>query len=415
MERTADQNPLLEIYEKHINPAYPPFLRQLGLSGVAMKAEGDTITDTDGRTFVDCVGGYGLFNIGHNHPKVAEALTAQLNKKQLLTRPLITDESVGLAEALAEITPEDLNCSFVCNSGSEAIDTAIKLARLNTGRKKIITLDKAFHGYTFGALSASGIRSFKRLFEPLVPEIVQIEFGDLEGLRNNAGKDTAAIILELVQHEAGVRKLPQSFVDEARELCHQQGILLVIDEIKTGCGRTGRMFACEHYNVVPDVLVLGKSLGGGFIPIGAVLARTRLWKKFSMSFPMSASSFAWNTLACTAAKTALEIIRAERLIEGALNKGNHLQRELTACVERFPNILKKADGLGLLIGVVTNGKRITLDLCKHMAEQGVLALPAFGDGSVLMIEPPLVISESNLEIIIHAFRNACERLNVSPK
>ncbi len=415
MEEKKSQHPLLQSYQKHINLSYPQFLAQLGTSGIALQAEGDSITDSNGRTYVDCVGGYGLFNIGHNHAKVAEALAEQLNKKQLLTKPLVSDVSVELAEALAKSAPADLECSFVCNSGSEAIDTSIKLARLNTGRKKIITLEKAFHGFTYGALSASGIRSFKYFFEPLVPEIIQIEFGDTTGLKEFVDEDTAAILLELVQHEAGVRVLPQSFIDAAGEICQRMGTLLMIDEIKTGCGRTGRMFACEHYGIVPDVLILGKSLGGGFMPIGAVLAKSNLWKKFSMCFPMSASSFAWNTLACRAALKTLEIIKRENLIEGCREKGNYLLREVADCVNQFPDVLKRVDGLGLLIGLMGNSKRITSDLCKSMIEQGILAVPAFGDSSTLMIEPPLVISQGNLERIVDALKAACAKVSVNLK
>ncbi len=177
---TSKDSQLFTAYGEFVNSTYPLFLNRLGLNKVAIKAEGCIITDSGGKTYIDCVGGYGLFNLGHNHPKIIHVLTEYLKEKQLLTRPLITEIPVRLAELLAKITPGDLTCSFICNSGSEAIDTAIKLSRLHIGKKEIITARNSFHGFTFGALSASGIPSLKRFFEPLVPDFVHVPFGDIE-------------------------------------------------------------------------------------------------------------------------------------------------------------------------------------------------------------------------------------------
>jgi len=403
---------LFESYKKYISSTYPAFLTKLGLDRVAAKAEGAIITDSAGKMYIDCVGGYGLFNIGHNHIEVIQSLIDQLNKKQLFTKPFITDIQVTLAEALAKVTPGDLTCSFLCNSGSEAIDNAIKLARLHSGKKLIITANNSFHGYTYGALSASGISRFKRFFEPMVPEIANVRFGDTESLKASITEDTAAVLLEPIQHEAGITLPPKNYFKEVRRLCDEKQCILILDEIKTGCGKTGYMFACEHFGIVPDILVLGKALGGGLIPIGGLVAKKNLWKKFSMNFSMSASSFANNVLACRAALSTLEILKRDNIPEECRKKGLYLLEELKTLVIKFPALLKDVEGLGLLLGLKTDSPQNAIEIAQRMISQGVILFPAYGDPSVLMIEPPLIITYEQMQIILQSLYKACNTLTL---
>jgi putrescine aminotransferase len=406
---SARDSQLFESYQKFINPTYPLFLKKLGLDRVAVKAEGVLINDAEGKTYIDCVGGYGLFNLGHNHPEILRALTDQLSEKQLFTKPFITEISVRLAEHLSKITPGDLDCSFLCNSGSEAIDSAIKLARLHQGKGQIIAAENSFHGYTYGALSASGIPSFKRFFEPMVPEIVHVPYGDIDALKQTISATTAAILLEPIQHEAGISLPRKSYLRAVRQLCDDKDVILILDEIKTGFGKTGYMFACEYFGIVPDILVVGKSLGGGLVPVGGLIAKKSLWKKFGLSFPMSASSFAGNTLACRAALATIQIIHKEKLLNNCRQKGAFFLQKLDENVKRYPSILKAVNGLGLLIGIETVSPQTALSLAKEMIRQRVLMVPAFGNPSVLMIEPPLVISFEQIEEVLRCFETACER------
>lgn len=402
---------IFRTYEELISSSYPAYLRKIGLSRTAVKAEGATITDSAGTTYIDCVGGYGLFNIGHNHPRIIQDLIAQLNEKQLLTKPFITENQVRLARMLAEVMPGDLICSFITNSGSEAIDSAIKLSRLCSGKRRIIAAQNSFHGYTFGALSASGIHSFGRFFAPLVPEIVHIPFGDIKALREAVTVDTAAVLLEPIQHEAGIFIPAEDYFPEVRSICDDKGIILILDEVKTGFGKTGWMFACEKFGIVPDILVAGKSMGGGMIPIGSVIARKKLWKKFSLSFPMSASSFAGNALACRAALSTIEIIQQDNLLEECKNKGFVLLKELRQCVKEYSAFLKDVKGMGLLLGVEATNARNASRLSKSMISQGVIMVTAFGNASALMIEPPIVITFEQILRVTRAFKTACERLS----
>ena len=410
IELSKDMN-LFESYGRLINPAYPSFLNKLGLNNVAVKAQGATITDSDGKTYIDCVGGYGLFNLGHNNPDIIESLTDQLKEQQLLTRPLIGEVQVRLAECIEKITPGDLSCSFILNSGSEAIDCAIKLVRLHKGGKTIITAEKSFHGHTFGALTASGIQSFKRAFQPLLPGFISVPFGDINALKKSITGDTGAVLIEPIQHEAGVLIPPDGYLQNVRKLCDEHDLILILDEIKTGFGKTGRMFVCEHYDVVPDILVLGKSLGGGLIPTGAVVAKSQLWKRFGLSFPMSASSYAGNVLACRAGLSTIRYIQEGNLLADCVEKGKMLLRSLRDFVSEYPNVLQSVEGLGLLIGIETKSGKIALELAKEMIRQGIIMVPAFGNSSILMVEPPLVITLQQIRAVVDSFAAAC--VNVS--
>jgi putrescine aminotransferase len=410
IELSEDMN-LFESYGRLINPAYPSFLNKLGLNKVAAKAQGATITDSEGNTYIDCVGGYGLFNLGHNNPDIIESLTDQLKEQQLLTKPLISEIQVRLAECIEKITPGELSCSFILNSGSEAIDCAIKLVRLHKSGKTIITAQKSFHGHTFGALTASGIPSFKRAFQPLLPGFISVPFGDIEALKKSITADTGAVLIEPIQHEAGILLPPNSYLQDVRKLCDEHGLILILDEIKTGFGKTGRMFACEHYDIVPDILVLGKSLGGGLIPAGAVIAVSHLWKRFGLSFPMSASSYAGNVLACRAGLSTIRYIQEGSLLEDCAKKGKMLLRSLRDCVSEHSNILQSAEGLGLLIGRETKSGKIALELAKEMVRRGIIMVPAFGNSSVLMVEPPLVISLQQIRTVVDSFAAACVKVS----
>ena len=299
-----------------------------------------------------------------------------------------------------------LECVFLCNSGSEAIDSAIKLARLHTRKSRIIAAEGSFHGYTYGALSATGIPKLRKFFGPLLPDVVHVPYGDSDALAKAMTAETAAILLEPIQHEAGIHVPPNDYLQTVRKLCTNNGILLIIDEVKTGFGKTGSLFACEESGVVPDILALGKSLGGGLIPSGAIVSTQAIWKKFSLSFSMSASSFAGNTLASRAAVTALEIYQRDGYMLDCRKKGESLMSHMSALVTRYPSLLTKVTGKGLLIGLRTSDPRAAFSLSRRLVEKGVLVMPAFGQGAELMIEPPLVITDDQISEVVGAIDDA---------
>lgn len=414
MQTQIEQSESMELFESYgrlISSSYPAFLKRMGLNEVAVEAQGATVTDSAGKVYIDCVGGYGLCNVGHNNPQVVQALTDQLAARQLFTKPLISEIQVRTAEAIERIVPGELACSFMLSSGSEAIDCAIKLVRLHRRGKTIITAEESFHGHTFGALTASGIQSFRGAFKPLLPGFMSVPFGDIEALRQSVSNDTAAILVEPVQNEAGAILPPKGYLQEIRDICDRRGVLMVLDEVKTGFGKTGRMFACEHDDVVPDILVLGKAMGGGLIPAGAVVARRDLWKRFSLSFSMSASSYAGNVLACSAALATIKFINEGTLLADCEEKGKLLLRSFRSYVAEHPGILRSAAGLGLLIGIKAKNAKVALMLSQEMIRRGVLMVPAFGDPSVIMVEPPLVISFQQVRLVSDSFAAACKEVS----
>jgi putrescine aminotransferase len=406
----VDDSQLYTQYRDLVSSTYPAFLEKYGMSHCVRNAKGAVITDSAGKNYIDCVSGYGIFNVGHNHPKIIHDVIYQIQQHQLFTRPLINQVQVEAAKSLARISPDDLNCSFLCNSGSEAIDSAIKLARLCTGKTKIITAENSYHGFTYGGLSATGIPSFHTFFKPLVPDIIQVPFNESHAIEKIISDETAAVLLEPIQHESGVNIPDEDYLHEVRRICDDHDTLFILDEIKTGMGKTGSMFACEQYDVVPDVLVLGKSLSGGIMPVGAMIASKKLWNKFSLSFPMSASSFAGNTLACRAIRSTIHVIQEEGLDEASNRKGTVLFDALTQLVHTYDTLFERVSGKGLLIGLKTTDRQTAFTICKHMIQRGVLVFPSYGDSTTIMIEPPLVISSDQIQKVINTLQDVCHKM-----
>ena len=390
-----------ESFGEFINSAYPQFLKKFGIDNVAGKAEGSRIIDSSGKRYLDFVSGYGIHNIGHNHPAIVAELIDHFSSGVSAPKPFISEVSVRLAERLSEITPGGEKFVFLCNSGSEAVDTSIKLARLYRRKSGIIAFEGSFHGYSLGALSVSGIPAFKRPFQPLIGDVKIVPYSDLGALVEAIDPNTAAIVVELIQHEAGVVAPGKGYFQEMSQICDEKGILLIVDEIKTGCGKTGFMTLSEQYGLIPDMILLGKSLGGGIVPAGAVIANRKMMKKFSLSFPMSASSYAWNALVCRASLATIDILMQPGMMNRVPGKGIQLLDGISRIRGLYPEIVKRVTGVGLLIGVETASLQLSTELCREMISREVLVLPAFGKGSVVMIEPPLVITDAEISYMLN--------------
>ena len=350
-----------------------------------VRGEGACVWDDEGRRYIDCVGGIGVASIGHANPAVAEALAEQA--RVLVSCPGIfyNDVRARLLAELVSIAPAGLTRAFLCNSGAEAVEAAIKFARLATGRAGVVSAMRGFHGRTLGALSATHKKEYREPFEPLVPGFSFVPFNHVEKLRAAVGEDTAAVIIEPVQGEGGVRPASQDYLSAARRICDDAGAVLVFDEIQTGFCRTGRMFACDRHGVAPDVLCLAKAIAGG-VPLGAVLAQERLQPPPGRH----GTTFGGNPLACAAALAAIRFMRDERLDERAEVLGTRFD-------ERFdrhrPARVRAVRQVGLMIGVELRER------CRPylgaLAERGVLALPA--GTTVIRLLPPLVITEAQID------------------
>ena len=375
-------------------------------------AVGATIRDSQGRNYIDFVAGYGIFNFGHNPPAIVAALQRELSARPLWNRPFLNAPLAKLAERLAGLAPGDLEKVFVCSTGAEAVDSAIKLARLATRRPEIVAASGAFHGYTLGALSLAGIPSQRKPFEPLLPHVRHVRYGNLQELECAVTKETAAVVLEPIQAEIGAESPPPGYLAGAGEICDAAGALLVIDEVRTGMGRTGRLFAIEHEGIIPDILVLGKSLGGGLVPIGAIVARGSLWSRFGLSFAMSASSFAGNRLACVAALAALDLAVGDGLLERARDTADVIASKLEALPRQFPSLIERVSGSGLLLGVHLASPKQASEVIRHAIGNGLLVAAAFCNSRCLLLEPPLTLAMDQADRGLEVLAMACDRATV---
>jgi predicted acetylornithine/succinylornithine family transaminase/N-acetyl-ornithine/N-acetyl-lysine deacetylase len=360
-------------------------------SVVIVHGSGALLWDDAGRQYIDCTAGHGVANIGHGRPEIAAALASQA--QQLITCPEIVynDIRARLLERLARLTPEGLNHFFLCNSGTEAVEGALKFARLATGRTGIIATLRGFHGRTMGALSTTWERHYREPFAPLVPGVSHVRYNDLAAMEAAINDETAAVIIELVQGEGGVHVASEEYVSGLSALCRERGALLIVDEIQTGFGRTGRLFACDHYNLQPDILCLAKSLASG-IPIGAVCLGPRVMESGRLTPGVHGSTFGGNPLACAAALTALDILEREALPERAATLGTWALDRLSK-LSTYSSIMREVRGRGLLIGIELS--RRVQPYLEALLERGILALPA--GPNVIRLLPPLVITEEQLE------------------
>ncbi len=359
---------------------------------VIVRGEGARVWDADGKGYIDCVGGHGSANVGHCNPHVVQAIEQQARTLITCTEVFYNDVRAKMLTKLAGITPAGLDRIFLCNSGAEAIEAALKFARMASGRKEVIAFMRAFHGRTMGALSATWDAKYRDPFLPLVPGFKHVPYDNAAAVREALTDDTAAILVEVVQGEGGVRPGSRAFFAELQAICRERGVLLIVDEIQTGFGRTGAMFACQHYDLQPDILCLAKSIAGG-LPMGAIAIGPRVQNVIKLAH---GSTFGGNPLACAAGVAAIEYIQEHGLPARARELGDHFLRRLREL--RSP-LIREVRGLGLLVGVEL--RRKATPYLKALMERGVLALPA--GPTVVRFLPPLVISREDLDAVADVF------------
>ena len=391
---TGDGRRGTERVEIGAEPSARELERQFGLEVypkrdiTVVKGRGAEVWDDRGRRYLDCVAGIGVASVGHANPAVADALAEQA--RTLVTCPGIfyNDVRAALLAKLAAIAPGSLSRGFLCNSGAESVEAAIKFARLTTGRTEIVSAMRGFHGRTLGALSATHKEAYRDAFRPLVPGFSFVPFNNPDKLRGAVGEDTAAVLIEPVQGEGGIRPATAEFLRTARDICDETGALLVFDEIQTGFCRTGRMFACEHHGVVPDMLCLAKAIAGG-VPLGAVLADDRV----EVPPGKHGTTYGGNPLACAAALAAIGFMEDEGLAERAEVLGARFRERFEAAM---PDRVRAVRQAGLMIGVELK-ERVRPHI-EALGAAGVLTLPA--GTTVIRVLPPLVITEAQIEEVV---------------
>lgn len=401
----------IEKYEKYLNPSVARLFRFMGLASVETKAEGWIITDSDGREFIDCLGGYGMFCLGHRHPKVVEAVKGALDSIPMCGEILFNRPMADLAERLAEITPGSLQYSFFVNSGTEAVEGALKIARLATGRKKYVAAQNAFHGKTYGSLTATGRDLFKKPFEPLLQNFTHVEFGNIDALEAAIDNETAAVILEPVQGEGGIIVPPDGYLAAVRALCDKTGVLLIADEVQTGIGRTGKWFGVDHEGVTPDIMALAKALGGGIMPIGSFTATPEVWAGLIESPFLHTSTFGGNQMACVAGLATLKVIEEEDLLNRGALAGAYLKKGLEEIQKDYPLVIKEVRGRGMMIGIELTKEGAGGMLMSLMIDSNILIAYTLNNPKVIRMEPPLIMPIEVIDQVLIAFRNAIQQIN----
>lgn len=400
VEETIDK------YEKYINPAQAKLFRFMGLGSVEGHAEGWTITDTAGREFIDCLGGYGMFALGHRHPKVVEAVEKALHTMPMCGKVLFNRQMADLAEALAEITPGELQYSFFVNSGTEAVEGCLKVARLATKRTKFVAANNAFHGKTMGSLTATGRDLYRDPFKPLLDGFTHVPYGDIAAMEAAVTEETAAVILEPIQGEGGIIVPPAGYLRQVKELCEAKGALFIADEVQTGIGRTGKWFGVDHDDVKPDLMACAKALGGGVMPIGAIIGTPKAWQGLVEAPFLHTSTFGGNQLACAAGLAAINAIKEENLLERGAEAGAYLKAGLEKIAAEFPSVIKEVRGRGMMIGIELTKEGAGGMLMSLMIDKSIIVAYTLNNPKVIRMEPPLIMPKEVVDYVLEQFRDA---------
>jgi acetylornithine/LysW-gamma-L-lysine aminotransferase len=376
------------------SPDYQALEQQYGLAlypkrdAVMVRGEGAVLFDEDGREYIDCAAGIGVANVGHCHPTVVAALQKQVSELMVVPNTLFNDKRSLLLEKLVHAAPASITHAYLCNSGTEAVEAALKFARVSTGRTDYVTAMRGFHGRTMGAVSATFTKKYRDPFAPLVPGFSYVSLNKIEKLDAAVTKDTAAVMLELVQGEGGVNIADKEYIAAARKICDERGALLIVDEIQTGFCRTGRFFASEHYHLQPDMMTTAKAIASG-VPMGATL----LSDKIKVEPGMHGTTFGGNPIASAAALATIDVMHDEKLADRAIEMGAYFEQRLN---EKSLSQVRSIRRLGLMIGLELKGK--SQPALEALMQRGVIALPA--GATVLRLLPPLVISKEQIDVVV---------------
>lgn len=404
----------VEGFREFVNPGFLEYRKTVTKGGqyaaVEWSDSGACFTDISGKKYIDCLGGFGIYNVGHRNPKVVKAVTDQLNRQALHSQDLLDPLRAMLAKILANITPGDLKYAFFTNSGTESVEAALKLAKNYSNRHTIISTTRAFHGKSLGSLSGTSKSVFRKPFLPLIPGFRHVPFGDIDMMKKTfetcafVGEDVGAVILEPIQGEGGIIIPPEGYLQQVRELCDEYDALLILDEVQTGMGRTGKMFASELFDVVPDIICLAKALGGGVMPIGAIVAKEKVFKNWFDNPFVHTTTFGGNPLACAAAIATIDVLLEEKLPERAAKIGQYFLDGLKEAAKGHEDKVLEIRGIGLMIGIEFHKDEIGYEVSKGMFDNGVLVAGTLVNSKTIRIEPPLTISYEEVDQVIETFK-----------
>lgn len=403
-------------YHEHLNPGFLTHKRSVkyDAQGVEWRGEGVYMYDITGHRFLDFLGGYGVFALGHRHPHVIRRVEQALERIGLYSQELLNPLQAVLAHQIALRAPGDLQYVYYHGGGAESNDAALKMARLATGRMGHTYFTNAFHGKTFGALSATHRHGLRQHFEPLVYGFKLAPYNDTQYLDSYVSEKTASVIIEVVQGEGGIRAASREFLQALRARCTQVGALLHVDEVQSGWGRSGRFFACEHFELEPDIITMGKAMGGGIMPISALIANPRAFKGMERNPWWLSNTFAGAQPACAAALATIEVFEAENLLEQSRRKGEKLLAGMRDIVGRHLGVLIEARGIGLWVGLECATPELGTRLADELFKRGVLVAQTINAAAVLRFQPPLIVTDEQLDEALQAVADGAAALAANP-
>jgi len=418
-ERTRVTRESVQFWNEHVNAGFLQYRKSVSTdyTAVEWEDEGAVFRDVNGKEFIDMLGGFGIYVVGHRHPKVIKAVMDQLQKQAIHSQELIDPLRTYLAKLVSQITPGDLTYSFFSNSGTESVEGCLKMAMLTTGRRKLVGTIGAFHGKTLGALGGTSKAFFREPFLPLL-NWMHVPFGDVDALAmvlksgDFTGDRVAAVVIEPIQGEGGIVVAPAGYLAKARELCDQYGAMLIFDEVQSGMGRSGKMFACEHDGVTPDLMALGKGFGGGVMPIGAVVGTPKTWQKYIENPFLHTTTFGGNPLACAAAIATIHVLLEEDLPRQAHEKGEYLLKHMNGLAAKYPKVMKLARGRGLMLGMEFTDNDLGYLVAKELFSRQILISGTYINARVLRVEPALTIGYPYLDKFLGALEDSLKAVSV---
>ena len=419
-ERKAIATETVENFRDHINKGFLEYRKSVTEAGsfavTEWTGQGSIMVDALDREYIDILGGFGLYSYGIRHPKIVEAVKAQLDRSPQYSQEMLDPLRAKLARVIAKLTPGDIQYGFFANSGTEAVEGAMKLAKFYTGKKGFISMLKGFHGKTLGSLSLMGKSDYRAPLLPLLEGMRHVPFGDADAVETElkkaqaVGDDIAGIVVEPLQGEAGAIVPPDDFWPRLREICDKYGVLLIADEVQTGFGRTGKIFGVDHWDVAPDIMCFGKALGGGVVPMSGFFSTPEIWKVMEPNPFMHTTTTGGNPIACASALAAITVMQEEDLPAQAAQKGDYVKARLGELSKNYPGILEKVTGKGLLLGMHFTNDEIGYAVASGLFARGVITAGTLTNAKCIRFEPALNIPMDLLDEALNRMEDVFKSL-----
>lgn len=411
----------LEGFDNYVSPGWLKYRKSVSTDAAVLEwhDEGSIDYGLNDEEFIDFLGGFGIYTFGHRNQEILETVEAQLKHQALHSQELLDPLRSYLAKAVAEITPGDLQYSFFTNGGAEAVEMSLKLARIATGGRWYISTVGAFHGKSMGAISVGGKGSYREPYLPMIQQVQHVEYGNAEDMRKAianlqaVGEKVAGIILEPVQGEAGIKLPPEGYLQEVRKIADEFGVALIFDEIQTGMGRTGKIWASEWSGVTPDIMTFGKSFGGGIMPITEIVFTKKMWVQQLIDNPwiLGSPTFGGNPLACSAALAAIRYMIKYDIPKQAFEKGEYLIPKLKEYAKKYPQLIQEVRGIGLMLGIEFNTTDIGYAVSKGLFSRGVMTAGTLVNAKTVRMEPPAIVTYEQIDTVLERFGETLEEIS----